>query len=108
LHLKQVSTSQGRTAFSLGIAIKAVMKFSKISFLIGLHVSAVIGLFAAIDLAVQGRTGPAITFAILSAVIRTLDVSHFIDLKNVRGILCPSPQSSIPSTSVSILCRPKR
>jgi hypothetical protein len=54
---------------SLGIAIRAVMKFYKISFLIGFHVSAVVGFFAAIDLAVQGRTGPAITFAILSAVI---------------------------------------
>ena len=45
------------------------MKFYKISFLMGFHVSAVVGFFAAIDLAVQGRTGPAITFAILSAVI---------------------------------------
>jgi hypothetical protein len=47
----------------------AVMKFYKISFLIGFHVSAVVGVFAAIDLAVQGRTGPAITLAILSTVI---------------------------------------
>jgi hypothetical protein len=54
---------------SLGIAIMAVMKFYKISFLIGFHVSAVVGVFAAIDLAVQGRTGPAITLAILSTVI---------------------------------------
>jgi len=45
------------------------MKFYKISFLIGFHVSAIVGFFAVIDLAVQGRTGLAITFAILSAVI---------------------------------------
>lgn len=69
MHLKHASTSLLRTAFSLGIAIKTVMKLYKISFLVSLHVSAVVGSFAAIDLAAQGKTWPAITCAILSAVI---------------------------------------
>jgi hypothetical protein len=44
------------------------MKSYKIGFLIGFHVSAVVGYFAATVLAVQGRFGPAITFAILSSI----------------------------------------
>lgn len=43
------------------------MKSYKIGFLIGFHVSAVVGCFATTVLAVQGRAGPAITFAILSS-----------------------------------------
>lgn len=43
------------------------MKSYKIGFLIGFHVSAVVGCFAATVLAVQGRAGPGITFAILSS-----------------------------------------
>ena len=38
------------------------------SFLIGLHVIAIVGVFVTISLAIQGRNGPAITFAILSAL----------------------------------------
>jgi len=44
------------------------MRSYKISFLIGLHVSAIIGFFVTINLAVQERNGPAIIFAVLSAL----------------------------------------
>src|SRR5664279_1644948 len=45
----------------------AIMKSYKITFLTGFHISAVVGVFAAIDLAAQGKTEPAVIFAILSA-----------------------------------------
>jgi hypothetical protein len=44
------------------------MQSYKISFLIGLHVSAIVEFFVTVDLAVHGRNGPAITFAILSGL----------------------------------------
>jgi hypothetical protein len=47
------------------------MKFFKISFLVGLHVCAVVGPLAAIDLTVHGKHAPTIAFVTVSALIAT-------------------------------------
>jgi hypothetical protein len=49
--------------------VKAIIRFYKMSFLIGAHVFAVGWGFFAIKLFSEGKTGPAITAVVLSGVM---------------------------------------
>ena len=46
----------------------AIIRFYKITFLIGFHVAAAVWAFFAIKLATEGKFGPALTFGILSGI----------------------------------------
>jgi hypothetical protein len=57
----------------------AIIRFYKISFLIGFHVAAVGWAFFAIKLAIEGKFGPALTFGILSGITTLFLVAWWLN-----------------------------